>query len=218
MIGLDTAPELGEAELKFVASVTAPLFWHVGGNALIPNATVIVQRREWQAGMDPDIAAQRGFNPQDFDLGHKVVQVDGEHDVFGDGSVTCLPTYGHTPGHQSLKLRLAGGEVVLAADSCYFCRTLRARRLPKNVHDRDAMHASLDRLARLEASGARIFFGHDGEWSSARAFSCTTRVRPALNPFSRFQLADGLSNRPRPVFATRAPDADAADYTSRRTR
>jgi N-acyl homoserine lactone hydrolase len=93
-----------------------------------------------------------------------VVQVDGEHDVFGDGSVMCLPTYGHTPGHQSLKLRLAAGEVVLAADSCYFCRTLRERRLPKNVNDRDAMHASLDRLARLEASGARIFFGHDGEF------------------------------------------------------
>jgi glyoxylase-like metal-dependent hydrolase (beta-lactamase superfamily II) len=27
-------------------------FDHVGGNALIPNATVIVQRREWEAGMD----------------------------------------------------------------------------------------------------------------------------------------------------------------------
>jgi glyoxylase-like metal-dependent hydrolase (beta-lactamase superfamily II) len=85
-----------------------------------------------------------------------VVQVDGEHDVFGDGSVMCLPTYGHTPGHQSLKLRLAGGEVVLAADSCYFCRTLRERRLPKNVHYRGAMHASLDRLARLQAAGSRL--------------------------------------------------------------
>src|SRR6266478_4587812 len=31
-------------------------------------------------------------------------------------------------------------------------------------------------------------------------------------------LARAGRNRPRPVFATRAPDADAADYTSRRTR
>jgi N-acyl homoserine lactone hydrolase len=76
----------------------------------------------------------------------------------------CLPTHGHTPGHQSLKLRLSGGEIVLAADSCYFCRTLRERRLPRFVHDRDAMHASLDRLATLEAQGARIFFGHDPEF------------------------------------------------------
>ncbi len=139
-------------------------FDHVGGNAQIPNATMLVQRREWDAGMDPDIAAKRGFNPRDFDLGHKLRLVDGEHDVFGDGSVVCLPTHGHTPGHQSLKLRLAGGDIVLAADSCYFCRTLRERRLPRFVHDRDAMHASLDRLAALEAAGARIFFGHDPEF------------------------------------------------------
>jgi N-acyl homoserine lactone hydrolase len=136
-------------------------FDHVGGNALIPNATVLVQRREWEAGMDAELAALRGFNRGDFDLGHKVRQLDGEHDVFGDGSVVCLPTHGHTPGHQSLRLRLSSGEAVLAGDACYFCRTLRERRLPKNVHDREQMHASLERLARLEAGGARIFFGHD---------------------------------------------------------
>ena len=139
-------------------------FDHCGGNAQIPNATMLVQRREWDAGMDPDRAAKSGFNPRDFDLGHKLRLVDGEHDVFGDGSVVVLPTHGHTPGHQSLKLRLPGGEVVLAADSCYFCRTLRERRLPRFVYDRDAMHASLDRLAALEKAGARIFFGHDPDF------------------------------------------------------
>jgi glyoxylase-like metal-dependent hydrolase (beta-lactamase superfamily II) len=139
-------------------------FDHVGGNALIPNATIVVQRREWEAGMDPDIAERRGFNRRDFDLGHKMTLLDGEHDLFGDGSVVCLPTHGHTPGHQSLKLRLASGEIVLAADSCYFCRTLREKRLPQFVDDRDAMLASLDRLRALERSGARIFFGHDPEF------------------------------------------------------
>ena len=38
-------------------------FDHVGGNALIPNATLLVQRREWEAGMDPEMAARRGFKP-----------------------------------------------------------------------------------------------------------------------------------------------------------
>jgi N-acyl homoserine lactone hydrolase len=139
-------------------------FDHVGGNALIPNATMLVQRREWEAGMDPDTAARRGFNPCDFDLGHKLRLVDGEHDVFGDGSVVCLPTHGHTPGHQSLRLRLDDGEIVLAADACYFCQTLRERRLPRYVYDCAAMLASLDRLEALERSGARIFFGHDPEF------------------------------------------------------
>jgi N-acyl homoserine lactone hydrolase len=95
-------------------------FDHVGGNAFIPNATMVVQRREWEAALDPDTAARHGYNRADFDLGHDVVQVDGEHDLFGDGSVVCLPTHGHTPGHQSLKVRLDSGDVVLAADACYF--------------------------------------------------------------------------------------------------
>ena len=67
-------------------------------------------------------------------------------------------------GHQSLRLRLDRGEIVLAADACYFCRTLRERRLPRYVHNRDAMLASLDRLEALERGGARIFFGHDPEF------------------------------------------------------
>ena len=128
---------------------------------------MLVQRREWDASMDPDIAEGHGYNRRDFDLGHKRLLLDGEYDVFGDGSVICLPTDGHTPGHQSLRVRLAGGEVVLAADACYFCRTLRERRLPRRVHDREAMLASLDRLAALEGSGARIFYGHDPDFWQA---------------------------------------------------
>jgi hypothetical protein len=63
--------------------------------------------------------------------------------------------------------RLDGGEIVLAADACYFCQTLRERRLPRYVHDREAMLASLDRLEALEKGGARLFFGHDPEfWRS----------------------------------------------------
>jgi glyoxylase-like metal-dependent hydrolase (beta-lactamase superfamily II) len=55
---------------------------------------------------------------------------------------------------------------VLAAHAYYFCPTLRER-LPRYVHDREAMLASLDRLEALEKGGARIFFGHDPEfWRS----------------------------------------------------
>jgi N-acyl homoserine lactone hydrolase len=136
-------------------------FDHVGGNAQAPNATMVVQKAEWDAALDPGIAALHGYDRRDFDLGHALRKIEGEYDLFGDGSVVCFPTHGHTPGHQSLRLRLASGDVALAADACYFCRTLRERRLPKRVHDRAQMHASLDRLAQLEAGGARIFFGHD---------------------------------------------------------
>ena len=139
-------------------------FDHVGGNELVPNATVIVQRREWEAGMAPESEAKFGFYKADYDKGHKVIPVDGEHDVFGDGSVVCLPTYGHTPGHQSLRVRTESGDVVLTGDACYFCRTLKERRLPARVFDREQMLSSLDRLEALERGGARLIFGHDLEF------------------------------------------------------
>jgi len=139
-------------------------FDHAGGNELIPNATVVIQKREWQAGQEPELAAQVGFHKVDYDHGHPVKQVEGEHDLFGDGSVVCIPTYGHTPGHQSLKVRTEKGEVVLTGDACYFCQTLRERRLPNRVFDRAQMLASLDRLEALEKGGATLIFGHDAEF------------------------------------------------------
>ena len=138
-------------------------FDHVGGNASIPNATVLVQRREWEFGKNPD-PADIAYIQRDYEHGHKLKLIDGEHDLFGDGSVVLLPTQGHTIGHQSLKLRLESGTVVLAADACYLCQSLRERRLPAASYDRAQALATLDRLAQLERNGARIFFGHDPEF------------------------------------------------------
>jgi glyoxylase-like metal-dependent hydrolase (beta-lactamase superfamily II) len=142
-------------------------FDHAGGNIAVPNATVVVQRREWQAAHDEAGIVANGYTPADFDTGQPRLEVDGEHDLFGDGRVICLPTFGHTPGHQSLLVRLDGGDVVLAADACYFRATLETLRLPMVVHDPIAMLASLQRLRALAAVGARIVYGHDPElWAT----------------------------------------------------
>jgi glyoxylase-like metal-dependent hydrolase (beta-lactamase superfamily II) len=140
---------------------------HTGGNHQIPNARLVVQRREWQAGHTPEAIAANYYQPHDYDLGHEVLLVDGEYDLFGDGSVVCLPTYGHTPGHQSLRVRGERGTIVLAADACYLRRTLDELLLPGIVHDPEAMLRSLQMLRMLRAAGAEIFFGHDPEfWAS----------------------------------------------------
>ena len=36
-------------------------FDHAGGNELVPNATMVIQKREWQAAQDPETAAKVGF-------------------------------------------------------------------------------------------------------------------------------------------------------------
>lgn len=139
-------------------------FDHAGGNALVPNARLVVQRAEWAAGADPELAARNAFDPRDFDLGHDLLLVDGEHDLFGDGRVVCIPSPGHTPGHQSLRVRLDdGGEYVLTADACYLRRTLDELHLPGVVYDRGQMLASLHRFRVLERAGAVLLFGHDPE-------------------------------------------------------
>jgi N-acyl homoserine lactone hydrolase len=142
-------------------------FDHCGGNALVPNATVLVQRKEWKAAQNEKLQRMGTYSRHDFDHGHDRIEIDGEHDIFGDGALVLFPTYGHTPGHQSLRVRLASGAVVLAADCCYFRRTLEERHLPPFAYDKEAMLAALARLAAMRAEGARIFFGHDPEfWKS----------------------------------------------------
>ncbi len=139
-------------------------FDHTGGNGQVPNARVVVQRREWEGAQDEKLRRYNAYNPDDYDLGQELVLADGEHDLFGDGSVVCIPTYGHTPGHQSLRVRLQSGEVILCGDSCYLRRSLEALHLPGVVHDREAMIESLQRLRSLRDRGAKIFYGHDPEF------------------------------------------------------
>ena len=104
-------------------------FDHVGGLSMVPNATVVVQRKEWGGRHGRAQDAETLHERKDYDLGHPLRLIDGEHDLFGDDAVVCIPTPGHTVGHQSLRVRLSTGQqVVLASDCCYFSRTLDAER------------------------------------------------------------------------------------------
>src|SRR5215813_3456881 len=47
-------------------------FDHCGGNQQLPNATLLIQRREWQAGHDADLIEQVYYAPHDYDHGHRV--------------------------------------------------------------------------------------------------------------------------------------------------
>lgn len=141
-------------------------FDHCAGNKLLPNAQIVVQRREAEAAKAEGAPAD-GFDPNTMLDGRDLKLVDGEHDLFGDGSVVLLPTYGHTAGHQSMKLTCDGGETVLAGDCCYFHKTLTDMKLPGFGHDREAHLDSIRRLKAMEDRGARIIAGHDPEqWAT----------------------------------------------------
>jgi N-acyl homoserine lactone hydrolase len=149
-------------------------FDHAGGTELVPDARLLVQRAEWEAGHHPRLIEHRVYNPDDFDVGHDVQLLDGEHDVFGDGSVVCLPTPGHTAGHQSLRVALDSGPVVLTGDCIYFRRQLDEMRTPPFGFDVELQRESMRRLAALEQDGCRLLFGHDVEqWATLPAEGLT---------------------------------------------
>jgi glyoxylase-like metal-dependent hydrolase (beta-lactamase superfamily II) len=135
-------------------------FDHTGGLGELPNATVVVQRREWGAGSDPELSARHFLPRRFFDLGHPVRQIDGELDLFGDGAVTILPSFGHTPGHQSMHVRSEDGDHILVADACYNCRTAETRTFPAHF-DAAAMNRSLDALMNRRRRDTVMIYGHD---------------------------------------------------------
>ncbi|HEY2477159.1 MAG TPA: N-acyl homoserine lactonase family protein [Solirubrobacterales bacterium] len=135
-------------------------FDHAGGLALLPSSVpVVVQRREWEAGRDPEAIARNFFLPRDYEgIGDQVVLVDGDHDLLGDGSVELLLTPGHTPGHQSIRV---GESLVIGGDVTHFAAGLDDHRLPVFGDDLDAQLASAERLKALREAGAEVRPGHD---------------------------------------------------------
>jgi N-acyl homoserine lactone hydrolase len=137
-------------------------FDHCGGNALLPDATVVVQRPELDAAEEG--GEVRGYVTADFDTGQPRQLIDGEHDLFGDRSVVLIPTYGHTAGHQSVRVRTDSGEFVLCGDACYLRESLDTMTLPGIIADPDGVTRAFQLFRDLQSSGATIMYGHDLEF------------------------------------------------------
>jgi glyoxylase-like metal-dependent hydrolase (beta-lactamase superfamily II) len=128
---------------------------HVGNVELFPRVPVLVQRAEYEW------AFQQPKKP--FDAGHPVQLLDGDLDVFGDGSVRILSTPGHTPGHQSLLVHLREtGWVLLSGDAVHFQSNWDARRVPSINANADQTRASMERIGGLLAEHhAQLWINHD---------------------------------------------------------
>jgi len=139
-------------------------FDHCGRNGPFAAATTVLQTPEWEAARPGSFGAYRGTPFEEVADGH-VELIDGDHDVFGDGTVVCVSTPGHTAGHQSLLVREANrpdaDAALLVGDACYLRRMLTDSVLPPFGHDQQRQLDSYGLLARYEADGAQLVFSHD---------------------------------------------------------
>jgi N-acyl homoserine lactone hydrolase len=95
----------------------------------------------------------------------KTILLDGDYDVFGDGSVVIIATPGHTPGHQSLFVKLAQtGPVVLSGDLYHYPseRTIKGFNPFANLGNPEKEAASKAKLEKLLIEkGATLWIQHD---------------------------------------------------------
>ncbi|WP_152102851.1 N-acyl homoserine lactonase family protein [Bradyrhizobium sp. TM102] len=128
---------------------------HTGNVELFPQATLFVQKAEYDW---PGANNEPRFKPS-----HPVELLTGDKDVFGDGSVTILSTPGHTPGHQSLLVKLPKtGAVVLSGDAVHFKDNWDNRRVPSMNVNKDQSAASMQKIAdTLAKEKAQLWINHD---------------------------------------------------------
>ena len=159
--GLGVSPE----EISHIAFSHAH-FDHIGNSRYFSKAKWHVQEAEFDAMFGPDYA-QYGFIPDLYKtMRDNLVVVTGEeYDIFGDGSVTIFSTPGHTPGHQSLLVRLAErGPVMLSGDVAHFWDNFCCRRVPYMNVSESRTKESMDKVdAIVHAEGAELWINHDWE-------------------------------------------------------
>src|SRR5262245_59760026 len=143
-----------DSDIKFVAASHTHSD-HIGNVELFPQAMLLMQKAEYEW---PLPNGQPRFKPE-----HPVTKLEGDFDVFADGSVTLLSTPGHTPGHQSILIRLArSGPILISGDAAHFREHWDYRRVPSFNVDVQKTLTSMERIAAILAhSKAQLWIHHD---------------------------------------------------------
>jgi len=139
---------------------------HVGNVDMFPSATLLIQKVELDWAFPPG-------KPAPFRRDRPIRAIEGDLDVFGDGSVTLLSTPGHTPGHQSLLVRLPRtGSIVLSGDMTHFRDNWEQRRVPSVNNNAEQTQASMQRVAQvLTDKHAELWINHDDPQSLTQKHS-----------------------------------------------
>lgn len=149
---------------------------HIGGLPELAHATVMTTPAEWRTLQRP-MPDARGFLRSHIDRpGLRWQQVRAEpisdpelgpftagHDLFGDGSLTLLPTPGHTPGSQSMLVRRPGHPpLLMVGDLTYDVDLLSAGQVP-GVGNRSQLRESVEKVNALRRRhpGLVVLAAHD---------------------------------------------------------
>jgi N-acyl homoserine lactone hydrolase len=137
---------------------------HIGNVGLFPNSTILMQRAEYSWIHSPNgpndnvnqlmaLARKLLGTPKHLQL------LDGDTDVFGDGSVTLLST----PGHQSLLVHLKqSGFIILSGDVVHLEGNFENNIVPSLNTDKAESIASMEKVRQLIATyKATLFINHD---------------------------------------------------------
>ncbi len=145
---------------------------HIGNLGLFTAATLLLQRSEWE------FAANRPFVEGMLDDARlrtdmPTMQLNGDYDVFGDGTVMIIATPSVTPGNQSLLVKLPkSGAILLSGDVVHFQYGWDHQIVPGNVWNKEKTAASFKRLSDIIAqSGAQLWIEHDKAQSDTRKFA-----------------------------------------------
>lgn len=155
---------LGERDVPHVA-LSHLHYDHAGQIALVPDATFYVQSTELAFAHWPAVYQRALYVSADFDLPVAWKELRGEYDVFNDGTVVLFPTPGHTPGHQSMLVRLEERPQILVGDAAYLPSKMAERILPGIVWSPDAMVESWELIEEYQRRyNAEVICTHDLDW------------------------------------------------------
>lgn len=143
---------------------------HAGGMSYFPHAVHVAQHDELRHAWWPDRWTARGYAFNDYRdcRGFDFLELDGDTDLFLDGSVTVLRTTGHTPGHQGVVLDLDHhGRIGFMGDSAHLQEGL-AKDVPM-LSDWNVQRKLLTygHLRHLDRAGVRVFLSHDPDHFAA---------------------------------------------------
>lgn len=135
-------------------------FDHAGGNALFPGVTIAAQETEIEAARSSE-----GYLPVWDAPGLQFRVVRGDWEPIP--GVEMLLTPGHTPGHQSMLVRMRAGTWLFTWDAVYTEEHWRTGKLGA-VADVASARESIARLRDIATrENARIIFGHDmAQWEA----------------------------------------------------